>query len=71
MIVALVCGAVGKVTSLIIVGATSNKLLNEIDRRCNSAKEVCFTVVGSVAESMISWCFFCSDIISLILSLNS
>ena len=26
---------------LIIVGATSNKLLNVIDRRCNSANDVC------------------------------
>ena len=26
---------------LIMVGATSNRLLNVIDRRCSSAREVC------------------------------
>ena len=41
------------VMSFTMVGATSNKLLNVIDRRCNSANDVCFTVVGSVGESTI------------------
>ena len=38
----LVSDGVGTVmVPLIMVGATSNKLLNVIDRRCNSANDVC------------------------------
>ncbi len=54
VVAALLCGVVGMAMSFIMVGATSNKLLNVIDRRCNSAKEVCLTVVGSVGESTIA-----------------
>ena len=38
----LVSDVVGTVmVPLIMVGATSNKLLNVIDRRCSSANDVC------------------------------
>ena len=40
--IVLVSNVVGTtMVPLIIVGATSNKLLNVIDRQCNSANEVC------------------------------
>ena len=44
VVVAVVCFvvsvAVGRAMPLMIVGATSNKLLSVIFRRCNSAKKV-------------------------------
>ena len=41
-VIVLVSDVVGTaMVPLIIVGATSNKLLNVMDKRCNSAKEVC------------------------------
>ena len=44
VVMLLVSDVVGTaMVPLIIVGATSNKLLNVIDSRCNSAKEVCCT----------------------------
>ncbi len=42
VVLLLVSDVVGTaMVPLIIVGATSNKLLNVIDRRCNSANVVC------------------------------
>ena len=37
-----------------IVGATSYRFDKVMDRRCNSANDVCFIVIGSLSESMIS-----------------
>ena len=41
VVLLLVSGAADRVLPFMIVGATSNKLLSVILRRCNSAKEVC------------------------------
>jgi len=49
----LTCGVIGTVKSFTMVSAMSDKLLNVIDSLCNSANDVCFTVVGSVGESII------------------
>lgn len=43
VVIVLVSDVVGTaMVPLIIVGATSNKLLNVIDSRCSSARQVCY-----------------------------
>ena len=70
----LVSGVIDMVASLpipIMVGATSYRFDNVIDRRCNSANEVCWICGLCSFLIMISWWFFCRSSISFILSLNS
>ena len=56
LVLLLVSGVIDMVAfgpTPIMVGATSYRFDSVIDSRCSSANDVCFTVVGSVGESII------------------